>query len=69
MAKSYIPKFIMNYMIFNKIIKGINNVIVDFKDADSANKAKPAGCNGLFKHVLKDIAPQSQAEFTPNTVT
>ena len=53
---------------FALIIKGTNNVIVDFKDADSAGKAKPAGCNGLIKYVIKDTAPQSQAEFTHSTL-
>ncbi|MCL2065643.1 MAG: hypothetical protein FWG98_14895 [Candidatus Cloacimonetes bacterium] len=49
-------------------IKGTNNVIIDFKDADSANKAKPTGCNGLIKHVIKDTAPQSHEEFTHSTL-
>ena len=53
---------------FNLIIKGTNNVIVDFKDADSANKAKPTGCNGLIKYVIKDTAPQSHDEFAHSTL-
>jgi len=53
---------------FSIIIKGTNNVTVDFRNADSASKAKPDGCNGLIKYVIKDIAPQSQTEFINSTL-
>ena len=64
MAKSYIPKFIKDYMIVPKIIKDKNNVIVDSFE----NIAKPTGCNGLIKNVIKATAPQSHEEFTHSTL-
>jgi len=53
---------------FSIIIKGTNNVAVDFKETDSANKAKPTGCNGLIKYVIKDSVPASHEEFTHSTL-
>jgi len=53
---------------FSIIIKGTNNVIVDFQEAGSTSKAKPTGCNGLIKHIIKDTAPQSHEEFTHSTL-
>ena len=49
-------------------IKGTNNVIVDFQEAGSTSKAKPTGCNGLIKHIIKDTTPQSHEDFTHNTL-
>ena len=49
---------------FGITIKGTNNVIVHFREAGSTREAKPAGCNGLIKYVIKDSAPQSNEDFT-----
>ena len=53
---------------FDIIIRGTNNVVIDFSEAGSASKAKPTGCNALIKYVVKDTAPQSQDEFTSSTL-